>query len=150
MRRGALIAAATALLAACGYPTAAVMDGVIKATLTEVDGYDTPCLTVTGNGPGVASESKLYCDDSGYQILAVTDTILGALPFTAVMYDESVFIAALTDPDDAVTGFITTETGEPWSVGLSTTHLDGSILVVTTETGTERLALTSGEATVWP
>ena len=107
-------------------------------------------LTVTATGPGVAAESKIYCDDSDYQILAVTDTLLEALGFTAVMYDESVFIVALTDRDNAVRGFIKSETGEPWSVGLSDIHLDDAILVVTTATGTERLVLSTGEATTLP
>lgn len=150
MLRGALIATAAALLAACSYPTAVALDGAIEATFTEIDGYDTPCLTVTADGPGGAGESKIYCDDSGYQILAVTDTILGALGFTAVMYDESAFIVALTDRDDVVLDVVTTDTGEPWSVGLSDIHLDGAVLVVTTDTGTERLVLNSGEVVIWP
>jgi hypothetical protein len=150
MRRGILIATAAFILGGCSYPTVTTLDGAIEATLTEMDGYDTPCLVVTGGGPTGARESKIYCDDSDYKVLAVTDTIMGALGFTAVMYDESVFLVALTDSNDAVAGIMTTTAGDPWSVGLDDTHVDGSVLVVTVDGVTERLVLASGEAAISP
>jgi hypothetical protein len=150
MRRGVLAITLGLLLGSCGNPTATVMDGVLEATLTQMDGYDSPCLTVRGDVPGGPAVTKIYCDDSDYRVLAVTDTVAGGLGFTAVMYDESVFVVALTDADDAVAGILTTESGDPWSVAIVATHLNGAVLVVTTDAKTQRLALKSGEATVWP
>ena len=150
MRRGTLTVAMALLIGSCSYPTATVADGLVEATLIAMDGYDKPCLAVTGRLPNV-TESKIYCEDSDFDVLAVTDIIQGALPFTAVMYDESVFVVALVaGPDDRVLGILTTEPGDPWSVGLLVTEADGSILIVTTDTGTERLILTTGEAAVRP
>ena len=150
MRRGALIATAFFLLSGCGYPTAMVADGVIEVTLTDRDGYAMPCLRVTATGPGNVKESKTYCDEVAYSVLAVTDTLMGAVGFTAVMYDESVFLVALTDSDGAVAGIMTTEAGDPWSVGLDDTHVDDSVLVVTVDGVTKRLTLASGEAATSP